>query len=584
MLKLFKFLKPYRFQVAIVLVLTFFETLAELYLPTLMSNIVNTGILNGDIGYILKTGGVMLVIAAAGSVCIIFAGYLSAKTSSAFGMNLRNAVFSHAQKFSLYEFNSIGTASLITRTTNDITQIQMLVMMMQRMMARAPLMCIGGIIMAISKNARLSLILVVAIPILGTTMIVIARKGMPLFSIMQTKLDKLNLILREQLTGIRVIRAFNRTDYEKQRFQDGNLDLTQTTVRVSKIMAASMPVVMLLLNYTTIGVIWFGSKHIDGGSMQVGDLMAFLQYIMHIMFSLVMTSMMFIIIPRASVSAARINEVLETDITIKDPEPSEISAHPQSQPESLGRPGHLEFRDVTFNYPGAEEPVLNNISFTANPGEVTAIIGGTGSGKSTLINLVLRFYDVADGSILLDGVDIRQMPQQVLRSRIGFIPQKALLFSGTIAENLKYGKEDALDEEIQHAAEIAQATEFILNIPDGFDSIVAQAGTNLSGGQKQRLSIARALVCKPDIYLFDDSFSALDFKTDAKLRSALKKETADAAVIIVAQRVSTIMDADKIIVLHEGRIAGCGKHKDLIKTCDVYREIVLSQLSEEEIA
>lgn len=575
MLKLFKFLKPYRYQIAIVLVLTFIQVITELYLPTLMSDIVDVGIVNGDTNYIMKTGGLMLIVAAVGAGCIILAAYLSARTSSGFGMDLRNKVFSHVQQFSLHELNKIGTASLITRTTNDITQIQMLVMMMQRMMARAPLMCIGGIVMAVSKNPKLSLVLVVATPILGATMAIIARYSMPLFSLMQSKLDKLNLVLRENLTGIRVIRAFNKIEYEKERFDNANLDLTGTAIKVGQIMAVSMPVVMLLLNFTTIAVIWFGSIRVDAGGMQVGDLMAFLQYIMHIMFSLVMVSMMFIMIPRASVSAARINEVLDTDIEIRDPE---NSITPKT------RTGLVEFRNVTFSYPDAEKPVLHDISFTANPGEVTAIIGGTGSGKSTLIHLIPRFYDITDGSILIDGVDIREMTQESLRSRIGFVPQKALLFTGTVAENIRYGNDDATDEEVEHAARIAQAADFVSNMKEGFNSFIAQGGTNISGGQKQRLSIARALVRRPHIYIFDDSFSALDFKTDAKLRQALKAEVADATVLIVAQRVSTIMDADKIIVLHEGKIAGMGKHKELLKTCDVYREIVLSQLSEEEIA
>jgi ATP-binding cassette subfamily B multidrug efflux pump len=575
MLKLFKFLKPYQFLIAFALMLIFVQSITELYLPTLMSDIVDVGIVGGDTNFILKTGGFMLAIAAIGSLCNILASYLSSKSSASFGLDLRNAVFTHVQDFSLHEFNNIGTASLITRTTNDITQVQMLVMMMQRMMARAPFMCIGGIIMAVSKNATLSLVLAVATPILGITMTLIARKSMPLFSLMQSKLDKLNLVLRENLTGIRVIRAFNQVDYEKKRFNEANLDLTGTSIQVGKIMAASMPIVTLLLNYTMIAVIWFGSLHVNNGLMQVGDLMAFLQYIMQIMFSLIMVSMMFIMIPRASASATRINEVLETEIAIKDPETSRL-------PDE--RLGFVEFKDVSFSYPGAEKPVLTDISFTAAPGEVTAVIGGTGSGKSTLIQLIPRFYDVKNGAILIDGVDIREMAQSRLRERIGFIPQKALLFSGTVAENIRYGKDEATIDEIEEATRIAQASDFVSALKDGFDSDIAQRGTNISGGQKQRLSIARALVRRPDIYLFDDSFSALDFKTDAKLRMALNTNITDATVIIVAQRVSTIMNADKIIVLHEGRITGSGKHKDLLDTCDVYREIVLSQLSEEEIA
>ncbi len=448
-------------------------------------------------------------------------------------------------------------------------------MMMLRMMVMAPLMCIGGIIMAVSKDATLSLVLVVIIPVLAAAIFAVARKGIPLFKAMQVKLDKLNLVLRESLTGVRVIRSFNRIDHEKRRFDQANLDLTDTAIKVNKIMASMMPLMMLILNFSTIAIIWFGGIRINDGNMQVGDLMAFIQYAMQILFSLIMVSMMFVMIPRASASTVRINEVLDTETAIGD------AANVRHAAE---RRGHVEFRDVTFSYPGAEQPALSGITFSAHPGEVTAIIGGTGSGKSTLVSLVMRFYDVERGSILIDGVDVRDMRQQDLRARIGYVPQKAVLFTGTVADNIRYGKEDASDEEVRHAAEIAQASEFILKMQDGFDSVIAQGGTNVSGGQKQRLSIARALVRKPQIYIFDDSFSALDYKTDAKLRAALRQETVDSTVIIVAQRVSTVMDADRIIVLDEGRIAGIGNHRELMNTCEVYREIVSSQLSEEEIA
>jgi ATP-binding cassette subfamily B protein len=447
--------------------------------------------------------------------------------------------------------------------------------MMLRMMISAPMMCIGGIIMAVSKDAKLSLVIIAIMPILAITIGIMGKKGMPLFKTMQLKIDKLNLVLRENLTGIRVIRAFNKIDHEKKRFDKANLDLTNTAIKVNKIMAALMPIMMVVLNFTTIAVVWFGGIRIDNGSMQVGDLMAFIQYVMQIMFSLIMVSMMFILIPRASASAVRINEVLDTVPEINDRDNTKSSNN---------KKGYIEFKDVTFNYPGAENPALSNISFSAKPGEITAIIGGTGSGKSTLISLIPRFYDVSSGSILVNDVDIREMTQEDLRLKIGFVPQKAVLFTGTIADNIRYGKEDAPDSEVKHAAEIAQASDFISNMKDGFESVISQGGTNVSGGQKQRLSIARALVRRPEIYVFDDSFSALDFKTDAKLRAALKKETGKSTVIIVAQRVSTVMNADRIIVLDDGQIAGIGNHKELLNNCDVYHEIVSSQLSEEELA
>lgn len=575
MLRLFKLLKPYRLPIALVLILIFIQTLSELYLPTLMADIVDVGIVHGDTSYILKIGGFMLLVAAFGVVCSIAAGFLSSKVSVGFGRRLRGKIFAHVERFSLQEFDKIGTASLITRTTNDINQVQQVLTMMLRMMIMAPMMCIGGIIMAVSKDAQLSLVLVFVIPILVTAIVTIAVKGMPLFKAMQVKLDKLNLVLREGLTGIRVIRSFNRIDHESRRFDEANLDLTQTAVKVNRLMASLMPIMMLVLNFSTIAILWFGGLRIGNGDMQVGALMAFIQYAMQIMFSLLMVSMMFVMIPRASASAARINEVLEMTPEIKDP------VQPKT---SRGRQGYIEFRDVTFSYPGAEKPALSNISFHANPGEVTAIIGGTGSGKSTLINLIPRFYDVDSGQILVDGVDVREMSQESLREKIGLVPQKALLFTGTITDNIRYGRETATDEEIRHAARIAQAEEFITGMKDGFDSIIAQGGANVSGGQKQRLSIARALVRKPEIYAFDDSFSALDFRTDARLRAALKEETTNSTVLLVAQRVSTVMDADRIIVLNEGKIAGIGTHRELMDTCKVYREIVSSQLSEEEIA
>lgn len=575
MLKLFAYLKPYRVPIALVLALIFLQSLSDLYLPTLMADIVDIGVVQGDTPYILQIGGFMLLVAAAGTACSVAASYYSSKVAAGFGQRLRGRVFEHVENFSLQEFDRIGTASLITRTTNDITQVQQVLTMMLRMMVSAPMLCIGGIIMAVSKDAKLSLVLIVIIPVLVGAIYLIASRGIPLFKEMQKKLDKLNLVLREGLTGIRVIRAFNRAGHEKRRFNDANLDLTGTGLKVNRIMGAMMPVMMLTMNFATIAIIWFGGFRIDSGDMQVGSLMAFLQYAMQIMFSLMMVSMMFVMIPRASVSAARIREVLDMVPTLNDPEQAKNGGTLK---------GHVEFQQVSFSYPGAEKPAIEDITFKAGPGEVTAIIGGTGAGKSTLISLIPRFYDVAGGRVLVDGTDVREMTQEALRAKIGFVPQKAVLFSGTIRDNIRYGKEDATEEEIRHAADIAQATEFVSEMKDGFDSVIAQGGSNVSGGQKQRLSIARALVRRPDIYVFDDSFSALDFKTDAKLRAALREETGEATVLIVAQRVSTVIDADRIVVLDEGRIAGIGRHRELLDTCKVYREIVSSQLSEDELA
>jgi len=575
MIKLFRFLKTFQLQIYTVLLLVLLQSLSELYLPTLMSDIVDKGVITGDTHYIWKIGGFMLLVAAGGMVCSITASYFSSRAASGFGKLLRSKIFSHVGNFSLHEFDKLGTASLITRTTNDITQVQQVLIMMLRMMAMAPMMCIGGIIMALSKDAKLTLVLAVSLPVLVIVILVIARKGIPLFKVMQVKLDKLNRVLRENLTGIRVIRSFNRISHEKKRFNEANWDLTETAIKVNKIMAAMMPVMMIVLNLTSVAIIWFGGIRISNGHMEVGDMMAFIQYAMQIMFSFVMLSMMFVMIPRASVSAGRIMEVLDTKYNVQDP----VSSQPASS-----KKGYVEFKDVSFSYPGAEMPAIANISFSMKPGETTAIIGGTGSGKSTLINLIPRFYDPDSGNVLIDGVDVRKMTQADLREKIGFVPQQAVLFTGTIADNIRYGKEDATEEEIQHAALVAQASEFISNMPEGLDTMIAQGGTNVSGGQKQRLSIARALIRKPEIYIFDDSFSALDFKTDAKLRAALKEETTDATVLIVAQRVSTIIDADQIIVLDNGEIAGIGNHQELMNTCSVYQEIVMSQLSEEEIA
>lgn len=575
MLRLYKFLKPYTVMVIGVLIFVFLQTLGDLYLPSLMSDIINQGVMSGDTAKIMELGGRMLLVAAGGALCAVVAGFLSAKTAVGLGTILRHKVFRKVQSFSLSEFDKFGTSTLVTRSTNDIYQIQNVTVMIMRMMISAPMMAIGGVIMAMREDRKLVWVLAVAIPVLAIVVALLAWKGLPLFNQVQLKVDKINLVLREKLTGIRVIRAFNTEEYEKRRFAEANNDLSNTYIKVNRIMAFLMPSIMLIMNVTSLSILWFGGKLISIGDMDLGALTAFTQYAMQIMFSMLMLAMMFIMVPRAQAAAVRVNEVLDVEPQIKDTsvanEPTELK-------------GYVEFQNVSFSYAGAEEPALENISFTTRPGEVTAIIGGTGSGKSTLINLIPRFYDVTSGSIKIDGVDIREIPQELLRSKIGFVPQKAVLFSGTIADNIRIGKETASIEEIKHAADVAQATEFITNIAEGFESYIAQGGTNVSGGQKQRLSVARALVRKPEIYIFDDSFSALDFKTDAKLRAALGKEIAESTLIIVAQRVGTVKDADTIVVLDEGKVAGIGKHQELLKSCAVYREIVSSQLSEEDIA
>lgn len=574
MLKILKNLSVYKWVVAGIFLLIFTQAMTELLLPTLMGNIVDNGVVKGNISYIWKIGSIMLLVAGIGVAVSVIASYYSSKVAMGLGRDIRRKVFTHVEKFSLQEFDEVGTASLITRTTNDITQIQQVVMMMLRMVITAPLMMAGGIIMAVSKDAKLSLVVLLVMPFLVVTILFILKKGMPLFKAVQKRLDKLNLVMRENLTGIRVIRAFNKEKQEQKRLNTANTNLTNVSIKVNKIMAFVMPTMMLLMNLTVVAIIWFGGLRIDSGGMQIGDLMAFIQYVMQIMFALMMASMMFVIIPRAAVSANRINEVLELEPVLPDTGSKDANV----------QKGTLEFDNVTFSYPGAEEPALTNINFKAYPGETTAIIGGTGSGKSTLINLVPRFYEVSSGTIRVNGVDIREASQHALRAKIGFVPQQALLFTGTVSENIRYGKEDATDEEVQHTAEVAQADTFIQKMKDGYDTMIDQGGTNVSGGQKQRLSIARALIRKPDVYIFDDSFSALDYRTDANLRAALSNETATATVVIVAQRVSTVMDADRIIVLDKGKIAGIGTHKELVANNEVYQEIIKSQLGEEESA
>ncbi len=575
MIKLLRFLKPYMGPVAAALVCLFLQAIAELYLPTLMSEIVDNGMLQGDSAYILKYGMYMLGVALASTVFAIAGSYLSSVIALGVGKDLRNSVFTRVESYSLNEFDKVGTSSLITRTTNDITQVQTLIVMGMRFMIYSPILCVGGLIMAWSKDAELTRVLFVIIPVMMGLMGLLASFVMPLYKSLQVKLDTVNRVLRENLTGIRVIRAFDRLVSENIRFSGANRDLTDVSIRVNKIMAAMQPIMMVLMNVTSIAIIWYGGRLISKNELALGDMMAFMQYAMQIMFSIIMVTVMFVMVPRAEASAERINQVLDLEPEIKDPEEAGTLTC---------KVGCVEFQNVSFCYPGAEEPALQGVTFSAIPGETTAIIGGTGSGKSTLINLIPRFYDVSGGTILVDGVDVRQMPQQTLRSLIGFVPQSPVLFSGTVGENIRYGREEATPEEVAHAAAVAQAEDFIQNLPEGYDAPVAQGGTNLSGGQKQRLSIARALVRKPEIYIFDDSFSALDFKTDSRLRAALKPETADSTMILVAQRVTTVMDADRIIVLDDGRVVGIGTHKQLMADCPIYREIVSSQLSEEEIA
>jgi ATP-binding cassette, subfamily B, multidrug efflux pump len=574
-IKLLRLLRPFRWLVAAVFVLVFLQALADLNLPTLLAHIVDDGIVKGKTDVILRTGGVMLLVALGGTIASIAASYASARAGAGFGRVVRARLFSHVERFSLHEFDQLSTASLITRTTNDTTQVQMVLIIAMRMILYAPIMLVGGIILAVRLDRPLTLVLVAIVPVLGLALYFIMRAALPLFQSVQKKIDKLNLILDEGLTGVRVIRAFDRVGHEERRFDVANLDLTDVSIRVNRIVAAFMPVMMLVLNLATIAILWFGSIRADAGELQVGDLIAFMQYALLILFAVMMATMMFIMVPRAAASADRINAVLAM--------PPSVTDAARVNDEDTTR-GLVEFQDVTFRYPGAEEPALSHISFTARPGQVTAIIGGTGAGKSTLIGLVPRFYDVESGRVLVDGVDVREQSQEHLRAKIGFVPQRAILFSGTVAENIRFGAPEATDDAVRHAAEVAQAAEFINDMPETYDASVAQGGTDLSGGQKQRLSIARAIARHPEVYIFDDSFSALDYITDARLRARLRRETVDATVLIVAQRVSTVIDADQIIVLDEGRVAGIGTHRELLQTSPEYREIVESQLAEEVTA
>ncbi len=575
MLKLFRLLTPYRGYLVIVLVLALAQSISSLLLPRLMSDIVDQGIVKGDQRAIVEVGGLMLLTSIVSTLCAIAGSYYSAKVAIGFGRMLRGTIFSRVEHFSVHQFDRFSTASLVTRTTNDTTQVQQMLLMMLLMVITAPMMAIGGVILALSQDTQLAWVLIAVMPVMALVFGLIMRGAMPLSQAMQAKIDRLNLVLGEGLSGVRVIRAFDRGAHQRGRFDQANLDLTNTAIALNRLLAFLMPALFLMLNLTSVAIIWFGAHRIDQGAMQVGAMIASLQYAMQILFAVFMVTAMFVMLPRASASAARINEVLEVAPQIVDP---------AAAPPPAARRGHVEFQDVTFQYPGAEEPALTGVSFTAHPGEVTAIIGGTGSGKSTLAGLIPRFYDVNQGRVLVDGVDVREMRQPDLRRRIGFVPQQAVLFTGTIAENIRFGRESASDDEVRHAAAVAQAIEFVDAMPDTFASPVSQGGINLSGGQKQRLSIARAIVRKPDIYVFDDSFSALDYATDAKLRAALRTEAAHATVFVVAQRISTVINADRIVVLDNGQVAGIGTHAELLETSEVYREIVSSQVSLEEVA
>jgi ATP-binding cassette subfamily B multidrug efflux pump len=565
-------LAPYSRQLILVLALLLVQAVANLYLPTLNADIINNGVVKGDTNYILVVGGIMLGVTVLFAIASIIAVYWGAKTAMAFGRDIRGALFRKVESFSQAEVNHFGTPSLITRTTNDVQQVQMVVLMMVTVVIAAPVTAVGGIILALRLDVPLSGVILAAVPVMGIFIGLVVRKAVPLFRAMQVKIDRINQVTRETLSGVRVIRAFDRTGYEERRFDEANADLTQTTLRVTRMFALMIPTLTAVLNLSMVAVMWFGSLRVANHGMPIGDLTAFLQYVMQILFAVVMATIMFVMVPRAAASSERIQQVLDTEPTITDPG-SPVTGVPVR--------GVVEFEDVEFRYPGAEEPVLSGITFTAQPGETTAIVGSTGSGKSTLINLIPRFYDVTAGSVRVDGVDVCQMERQDLWRRLGVVPQKAFLFSGTVASNLRQGNGDATDEELWRLLKIAQGSEFVTEMTDQLEAPITQGGANVSGGQRQRLAVARALAKRPQVFIFDDSFSALDFRTDALLRSALKRETADATVIIVAQRVGTIMHADRIIVLENGTIAGTGTHEELLATSDTYREIVASQLGEE---
>lgn len=567
-------LKPFYMECTYAVVAMVLAALTELGLPFLLAELINQGLYYNDTELVLRLGGVMLFLAVVSVCSTLLNSYFSAKISAGVSRSLRQKIFEKIEGFSLLETDHFGTASLITRSTNDVTQVQNYIYVLMRLVLRAPIMILGGVTLAFLKSPTLSLILLCMLPVLFLMVTAIARRGMPLSTVMQQKLDRVTLVMREKLTGVRVIRAFDNEDYEKQRFDQASRDLTEASIKMNRTMALLFPAANVVMAAATVSIVWFGAVKAVQGTVLVGDIMAMVQYVMQILMSIMMVSMVFVMLPRAMSSVKRISEVLDAKAPITDPEQC------QTAPDK----GYLTFEDVSFCYPGAQDAALSHISFTASPGQTMAIIGSTGSGKSTLLKLVERFYDVTGGRVLIDGVDVRDCAQKELRQKLGYVPQKAVLFSGSIADNLRFGCYDAPDEVLVSAIRTAQASEFVDARAEGYQAQLSQGGTNLSGGQKQRLAIARAIVRKPEIYLFDDSFSALDFETDAKLRVALKKDVNNATVLIVAQRVSTVMNADQILVLDGGEQVGLGTHKELFKSCAVYREIVKSQLSAEEIA
>lgn len=575
MLKLLNFLKPHKWLVILILILTTMQTFGTLLIPAYTARIINNGVVNGDVDYIISTGITMLFIGLLSGLASILSIFLTANLTSKFGKDMRTAIFKKATYFSANDFKTIGTSSLITRNTNDVNQVQMTTSYVLQFMLPTPLIAIGAFVLAFLKDPMLSLILVLTLVVLSIISYIICSRTIPLFTKLQFEMDKINKVLREIITGIRVVRAFNKEEYEEQRANNTVQDYANLGIKLNKMFAPFLPLIILGLNLSVVAILWFGAVRTGTGNIQIGDIMAIIEYSGYIMYSVMMFSFVLFYIPRAQISAKRINEVLENNNKIKDG---------NYDINTLKKPIHLEFKNVSFSYLDAEEPVLSNINFEAKAGETVAIIGGTGSGKSTLATLIPRFNDITNGNILINGIDIREFNQKDLRDIIGYIPQKPFLFSGTIRDSITFGKETATKEDIDYATEVSQSKEFIGSKEKGLDEPVSQAGNNLSGGQKQRLSIARALVRKPDIYIFDDSFSALDYKTDSKLRSSLKSHIKNSILIIVAQRISTISDADKILVLDEGKLVGIGKHKDLLETCEIYKQFAISQLNEAELA